>query len=114
MGIISRFTKFDRCCYWAPAAPHANGNRYGDRSFADPIEIDCRWEDKTELIQLPNGEQFTSKSTVYVDLDLALGGILWHGLLVAVPSEPPRASTIQHKMTIPKLRNTEILRAVYL
>lgn len=113
MGIISRFTKFDKCCYWAPASEESI-DRYGEGGFLEAVELDCRWEDVVELIQLPNGEQFASKSTVYVDIDLALGGILWHGLLVAKPLDPPLANKIQHKMSIPNLRNKETLRGVYL
>lgn len=112
MGIISKFTKYDKCCYWAPADPAMDA--MGERAFVAPVEIDCRWEDKAELIQLPNGEQYVSKSTIYVDITLALGGVLWHGLLVSVPSSPPLANIIQQRMAISNLKNKETVRGVYL
>lgn len=114
MGIISRFTKFDRCVYWAPG----NGgkqDRYGKYVYdVEPVEIYCRWDEKQETIVLPNGDDFVSTVTVYVDLDLAFGGVLWHGLLVSRPSSPPEVNIIRGKMSVTKLRNTETLRAVYL
>lgn len=113
MGIISKFTKFDKCVYWAPDAS-GETDRMGRRSYEDPVELDCRWDGRSELITLPNGEQYASKATVYTDIELALGGILWHGLLVARPDEPPSANVIQSTMTVPKMRNTEVLKAAYL
>jgi hypothetical protein len=114
MGIISRFTKFDKCVYWAPG----NGgkqDRYGKYVYdVAPVEIDCRWSEKIEQIVLPGGENYSSTITVYVDLDLVLGGILWHGLLVSVPDTPPSATIIRAKGSENNLKNSETLRWVYL
>jgi len=114
MSIIDRYTKFDRCVYWAPLSQGDNHDRYGEQSYEQPLEIYCRWEDKVEAIQLPNGAQFSTKSIIYVDTELAMGGILWHGLLVAVPSEPPVANLIVHRFSIPNLRNKAVVRGVYI
>jgi hypothetical protein len=112
MGIIKRFTKFDKCVYWEPDDPTMD--ELGERKFKAPVEIYCRWEDKVELIQLPSGEEYAAKSTIYVDIELALGGVLWHGLLVSVPLIPPLANLIQQRMSVPNLKNREVVRGVYL
>ncbi len=113
MGIISKFTKFDKCVYWAPMGKGAP-DRFGRKTYQEPQQLFCRWDDKQELIKLENGEQYMSSATVYVDIDLELGGILWHGLLADRPATPPGSCIIVHKSANPNLKNTEILRTVYI
>jgi hypothetical protein len=113
MALIDTVYTFDKCVYWEPEenTPETRAkNRYGQRNFKDPVEIGCRWEGLTQIIEDANGEQKTSVATVYVGVDLKPGGILWHGLLVDVPDEPPGSGVILKFDKLPNKKATKFLR----
>ena len=64
--------------YWAPASV----NNFGDPSFATPVTVKVKWEDRTELFIDGEGREQRSKSVVYVDTDLVTGGYLFRGASV--------------------------------
>jgi len=99
--------------YW-PRLDDGTPDRYGRKGYGHPVELNCRWDDMQQLIKLPNGEETMSKATVYVDIELELGGILWHGELVDCPATPPSSNAIIQKASNPNMRNKEVLRTVYL
>ena len=70
--------------YWGPGVGDDDG--FGNRTFAAPIAIKVRWEDKQQLALSADGEEFMSIATVYVDRELANQGWLFLGLLVDLPS----------------------------
>ncbi len=60
--------------YWAPGS----GGDEGQATFAEPIEIRCRWEQVTEqFLEKRTGNPETSRSKVYADQDLEELGVLW-------------------------------------
>lgn len=62
--------------YWAP-----NGvDNFGDPSFASPISLQAKWEDRTELFIDESGREQRSRSVVYVDTDVLIGGYLTRGI----------------------------------
>lgn len=61
--------------YWAPSGV----DNFGDPSFATPVTIKSKWEDRTELFIDGEGREQRSKSVVYVDTDLVVGGYLFRG-----------------------------------
>jgi len=61
--------------YWAPSGV----DNFGDPSFAAPVTIKSKWEDRTELFIDAEGRETRSKSVVYVDTDLITGGYLFRG-----------------------------------
>jgi hypothetical protein len=68
--------------YWG--SPVEDG--YGKQTFADPVEIVCRWEDKQQIIGTITGNQIIgfqnmSRAIVYVDRDLDVDGWLMLGTL---------------------------------
>lgn len=63
--------------YWGSPAPDG----YGGHTFADPIEIKVRWEEKTVLFIDAEGKENRSRAIVYVDRDVSLGGYLFLGTL---------------------------------
>jgi hypothetical protein len=65
--------------YWGD--PVEDG--YGGMSFGSmyPIEIDCRWENKNEIFKSSNGKEYTSRSIVYITIDLDEQGYLYLGSL---------------------------------
>lgn len=63
------------CVYWG--SPENDG--YGGRTFDDPVEVNCRWEDKKELFKDDEGNETLSNSVVYVNQDLDQEGYLYLG-----------------------------------
>ena len=61
--------------YWAPSGV----DNFGDPSFATPTTVKAKWEDRTELFIDGEGREQRSKSVVYVDTDLIIGGYLFRG-----------------------------------
>ena len=51
----------------------------GDRTFAVPVEINCRWMQKAVLFVDQTGQTKVSKAVVMVDQDVDLGGYLYLG-----------------------------------
>jgi len=62
--------------YWAPS----DVNNFGDPSFVAPTTVMVKWEDRTELFIDGEGREQRSKSVVYVDTDLLIGGYLFRGI----------------------------------
>jgi len=54
---------------------------YGGETFSIIKQINCRWEDKMEIVVNKDAEQVTSKAKILVMDDLNLGGWLWLGSL---------------------------------
>ncbi len=114
MGLISRMRR-QTAVYWAKLATDA----HGQPTFDDPVEITCRWEEKKIEFVNAMGEKLTSGALVYVDRDTPIGGMLLLGELTSGFDFDPRAHVgdaweIRHFERLPNLRNTEILRTVYL
>ena len=62
--------------YWAPSGV----DNTGDPTFAAPVSIKSKWEDRTELFIDDAGRETRSRSVVYVDTDLVKGGYLFRGI----------------------------------
>lgn len=78
----------DRMCtqtavYWG--SPTNDG--YGTKTFSDPIEISCRWEDKTDVVTDNEGKEIVSRALVYVTQDIDEEGYLYLGDLDDLDSE---------------------------
>ena len=88
----------------------------GNPDVFPPIEIKCRWEDIRTAYTSGSGENVLSKATIYVDRDVTLDGFLWLGLKADAPFHPKDIAgpvQIKHVEKLPNLRQTEILRTVY-
>ena len=104
--------------YWG--SPVDDG--YGGMTFADPVEISCRWEDTLEVISDAKGNEVVSRSAIYVTQDVDERGYLYLGTLddldsgeEADPITIEKAYEIKRFEKIPALRRTDdFLRKVYL
>lgn len=89
---------------------------FGGDTFAAPIAIKCRWEDRNEVIPelagLPATKEKISKAIVYVDRDMVIGDYLGLGDLTA--SANPTLVTgplkVQAFNKVTDLRNVSVLR----
>lgn len=68
--------------YWG--TPVSDGQ--GGRTFADPVELAVRWEQKQELFRNAAGQESTSSAIVFVGQDVDLGGYLYLGELTDISS----------------------------
>jgi hypothetical protein len=114
----------ETCVYWG--SPVNDG--YGGFTFDDPIEIKCRWENKSEVNVgwLSTGfpaNLLLSKASVLVLQDLDLEGYLYLGKLTdfdssvdtSKPIEIPGAYVIHRFDKIPMVRKTdEFVRTAWL
>lgn len=101
--------------YWG--TPASDG--YGGRTFADPMEINCRWEQKQELFIDATGQQQISRAVVYLDQDVDLGGYLYLGILddldsAPIPEDVAGSYEIRGFSSIPSLRGDMNKRKAWL
>ena len=116
----SRFTAglfAQTAVYWGTPTPDGQGGY----TFADPIEIDCRWEGRQELIRDDVGRERQSSARVFVDRDLDQNGYLYKGTLddlgseeEADPGQVDDAFQIMMKGEIPDIKGTRPLRTIWL
>ena len=63
--------------YWAPIMPNTG---FGNVSFAAPVQIACRWQDRRELFRDSQGQEVISSAVVYPATPLENKGFLVLGL----------------------------------
>ena len=121
MRLLTKMLK-QKCVYWPPGSEETGGqdfDGYGRPVYATAIEISCRWEDIVEEFIKPDGTQDASRSKVYVDRDVRVGGVLWLGKLVdvsdlLVPKNNNGAWEIKRFDKLPTLKATQFLRTAFL
>ena len=92
--------------YWG--TPTENG--YGGKTFAEPIEIKGRWEDKNQFFTDYTGSQISSRSIVYVLQHLDEEGVLYLGTLDDLDSaQEDDPMTIEGACTIKKFEASPVL-----
>ena len=121
MSIITRMLK-QTCVYWALAfGDDVSYDDYGRPivTIANPVELDCRWEDINEEFIAADGTRQVSKAKVYVESDVVVGGILMLGTLDDITDstnikENAGAWEIRGFGKNPNFRATEFVRMAYL
>jgi hypothetical protein len=119
---ISAFIKsicVQTAVYWG--SPVNDG--YGGKTYAAPVEIQCRWTDKQRIVFRQDGKQLLAKGEVLVTADLDLQGWLYLGNLVdfddsvdiSQPMNIEGAYEIQAIDKIPMIKSTDIfVRTIFL
>ena len=122
MSIITRMRK-QTCVYWPLASEESAGidyDDYGQPIVADPVEIECRWEDVNEEFTAADGTRQLSKSKVYTDRDVDVGGILMLGTIEENITDSTNikenegAWEIKRFDKLPTFKATEFLRTAWL
>lgn len=98
--------------YWAPGTPDG----FGQSSYATPVPVSCRWEDKAVMFVSPaTGKQEISSSRVFMDASVALDGFLYLGTSAATdPKTVTGAKRIAAVKRISDLSDSSTLYTVYL
>ena len=63
--------------YWGSSV--SNGR--GGYTYDPPVEIACRWEERSEVRSSDDGEEYISKAVVYLEDDVVKNGMLYLGTL---------------------------------
>lgn len=115
MGLLTRMRK-QKAVYWSPAGV----DNYGERTYAEGIELMVRWENTAVEFTDQDGRRSLSRAIVFVGQDVVPGGVLWLGPLAGLSGDrtkPPLnsgAEPIRQFEKMPNLRVTEYLRRAYL
>lgn len=70
--------------YWG--SPEEDG--FGNKIFANPVEILVRWEEKQRLVTALNGKEITSKASILSPVDLDIEGYIYLGTLASLYDYP--------------------------
>ena len=92
---------------------------FGQPTYGDPVEINCRWEVVNEEFISPTGDRELSKAKLIVDRDIEVKDILMLGDLDSLVDEDnPRdndgAWEVRSFRKTPNFRGNKYLREVYL
>lgn len=97
--------------YWAPLGT----DMFGKVTYAKPITLPVRWEDKAELFRDKLGQEVTSKARVFLASDIDLDGYLFLGIsAVTDPLSLDKAFEIRQVNRTPDLRNLKTLYVAFL
>lgn len=77
MSIVSNDLK-QKAVYW----PEPVNDGFGGFSYGTPIEVDCRWIEKSELIKDDKGTEVVSQARVKLNFAPEVNGYLWEGTLL--------------------------------
>ena len=89
---------------------------FGGDTFAAPVTVKCRWEDRTEeyFSQLDQNQQ-VSRSIVFLAQSASVGDYLFQGISAALdPTVVAGAYKIRRFDKVPNLRNLLVQRKAYL
>lgn len=112
MSLAQRMLRYDTAVYWAPQVDE-DGNvlndNYGNVLLCDPIQIQVRWQDEQDEIVSIQGREIITCAKVFVDRDVIVGGIMWHGQLMNInesqlPFDNLDAVEIKKYNSVPGLR----------
>lgn len=93
---------------------------FGNSTFAEPVEIQVRWEEKHELLTDEEGKQFVSRAEIILPIDIKRLDYLYLGTLVEISSESdPKQVEGAHEVKtftkVPMIKSTTVfVRKAYL
>lgn len=101
----------DRAVYWAQSSYDDDGNP----TLGSPVQIVCRWETKRkEANPYSENETIGYNEFVMTAQELTVGGIMWKGKLVDIPSPPTDLRQIVDQDIIRDIRGVVTYYAVKL
>ncbi len=110
MSILTAFQLQD-ATWWAKGAPDG----FGGYTFATPVALKVRWEQRTELATDEEGNEFIARSRVYLSQDVEVDDYLFLGVsVVGDPRTVEGSHRVRTFRKIPDLFNTDEERRVLL
>lgn len=103
---IRRVTSYDYAVYWPPI----NVTDYGQYTFAEAVEIKCRWDDVEVRFTNADGSISTGTAKIWTTYPMKPRGILWHGRLtdvsdLVIPRNNSGFIEIKYFSSTPDLKN---------
>jgi hypothetical protein len=90
-------------------------DQFGTKTFADPVQITGRWEDRTETFIDSSGRENVSKAFVFVSQDLDSEGWLFLGTdITSDPKTVTDAFEIRQFIKTPNMKATDFERKAIL
>ena len=93
-------------------------NKYGAPTFANQVEISCRWEARQEKFVDAAKRESLSRAVVFVDREVLPGEYLWLGSIDNVPGNDPllvaAAYEVRASGAVPSVDANTTLRKVWL
>jgi hypothetical protein len=101
-----------KCVCWG--TPSLVGN--GEKTYPDPVELSCRWEDRSQLVRNKDGQEVMSKSTVYLGEAVALDSFLFLSTLADLPdgATPLSVKTARKLLALDSIPNTANTETIYI
>lgn len=94
--------------YWGSPTPDG----YGGLTYADPVEIFCRWDGSTKLITDAKGVEVVAIASIMVLQEVDVDGLLYLGSLDDLDStQEDDPSTITTAYKIKKLDKTPLFES---
>jgi hypothetical protein len=115
MSLITSMRR-QNAVYWAPD----EADDFGVEAVGTPVDIDCRWEDVAEQYISPDNTVDVSKSKIYADRDIEVGGYLLLGTVAGLadasahPRTIPEAGIVRRFEKLPNLKASQFLRTATL
>jgi len=92
----------DDITYWGAPTPDGEGGE----TFAAPVPLKGRWEDRNDEFTTPTGESAVSRATVFLQQDVVVGGYLMLGTSAApIPANEANAQEIRAFIKVPAIRH---------
>jgi len=117
MSVFPNRNQNQTAIYWG--TPTDDG--YGGFTYADPVEITCRWVDSTRIIRNNSGREVACRAIVEVSQDLDEQGMLYLGELDDLDSnqeDDPRSVSGVYEIIrfdkIPTMNSGRFYRKAYL
>jgi hypothetical protein len=109
MGLTTNYLKQD-VTYWS-TTPLS----YGGYSYAAPVTVKGRWEERAEIFRTPAGDEQASAAVVFLAADVAPGDYIFLGESTETdPTDLPTAVQVKQFTKIPDLRGLTYERKAYL
>lgn len=98
--------------YWAKGTPDG----YGGFTYASPVALNGRWEERIQLFVNQAGNQQQSKAMVFLEDDVEIGGFLYLG--TSTDSAPSAVGNLAYEILgfskIPSIDGSDYERRAYL
>jgi hypothetical protein len=89
---------------------------FGEKTYSAPVQIKCRWEERSEFIRTADGNQVPSRARVFLEDDVALDDYLMLGK--STETDPRKLDNIAFQVMdfrkIPSLDATDFERLALL
>lgn len=110
------------CVYWPLGTAQSGGGEFDDfgkRRYSTPVELSCHWEARSMEYMDARGTRRLSRAVVFLDTDVAVGGVLLHDTLASVgdstnPKNNDGAWEIRRFDKLPDDEEDEYERKAYL